>query len=80
MIIPSSDRYGVMLKTISEEFLPKRIQIVTDAVTEAETRGTVAFMHSLLSLQFITYCLLFCPFILLLIMVVDLVKMSTIPK
>ena len=36
MIIPSSDRYGVMLKTISEEFLPKRIQIVTKPITEAE--------------------------------------------
>jgi len=40
MIIPSSDRYGVMLKTISEEFLPKRIKIVTDPVTETDTRNT----------------------------------------
>ena len=38
MIIPSSDRYGVMLKTISEEFLPKRIQIVTEPATETESK------------------------------------------
>lgn len=42
MIIPTSDRYGVMLKSISEEYLPKRIQIVTDPITPEEepTTGT----------------------------------------
>ncbi|KAL5250114.1 hypothetical protein ACHWQZ_G015993 [Mnemiopsis leidyi] len=40
MIIPSADRYGVMLKTISEEFLPKRIQKLTEPATQTEKPST----------------------------------------
>jgi len=43
MIIPTSDRYGVMLKTISEEFLPKRIQIVTKPITDAEVPSPTVY-------------------------------------
>jgi len=39
MMIPTSDRYGVMLKTISESYLPKRVQIVTEA-TEPDSPTT----------------------------------------
>ena len=30
MLVPNSERFGVMLKTISEEYLPKRIDLVTE--------------------------------------------------
>ncbi|XP_063687964.1 uncharacterized protein LOC134821203 isoform X1 [Bolinopsis microptera] len=43
MIIPTSDRYGVMLKTISEEFLPKRIHIVTKPITDAEVPSSTVY-------------------------------------
>ena len=53
MMIPTSDRYGVMLKTISESYLPKRVQIVTestqpDSPTTPGKRTSSQSQHSIL--------------------------------
>ena len=41
IISPDSERYGVMLKTISEEYLPKQIKIVKD---DPEEDGKCGFV------------------------------------